>query len=261
MSLDAIRSMILEQGTEIRVTVNQRMLIDKMLARYSSDFVIFRELIQNSDDARATRIQIDFTCQPAVNESTCSASSNGKHWKKPLITAKFGEKIIAPPAVSILPSDQLCTYQTNFHNSNISEIRLINDGNVFNEVDWKRVASIADGNVNVEAVGQFGVGFFSVFSWSEEPIIMSGKQCMVFTWRDDDSLTTFRHELPIEHQSELTSIILKTRHKFVLHDDSSPIVVIEEVQKSKINGTRPVTTKPLVPTVDLSHLKGYLVKG
>jgi hypothetical protein len=34
---------IVNEGVEDRVEVNQRMLIDKMLARYSSDFVVLRE--------------------------------------------------------------------------------------------------------------------------------------------------------------------------------------------------------------------------
>jgi len=121
-SSDALRSKALQVGFESRVEVNQRMLIDKMLARYSSDFVVCRELIQNSDDAQATSFHF---------EITCNASSS--------------------------------TSEINFHNSTISEIRTINNGLIFNEIDWKRVAAIAEGNTNVDSVGQFGVGFFSVF--------------------------------------------------------------------------------------------------
>ena len=35
------------------------MLIDKMLSRYSSDFVVYRELIQNSDDAQSTSFTLE----------------------------------------------------------------------------------------------------------------------------------------------------------------------------------------------------------
>ena len=35
------------------ITVNQRALIDKILARYSAEFTVFRELLQNADDAGA----------------------------------------------------------------------------------------------------------------------------------------------------------------------------------------------------------------
>ncbi|CAF4101359.1 unnamed protein product, partial [Adineta steineri] len=39
--------------------------------------------------------------------------------------------------------------------------------------DWKRVITIAEGNTNIDVVGQLGVGFFSVFSYSEKPMIQS----------------------------------------------------------------------------------------
>lgn len=40
-----------DQGEDIKVQVNQRALIDKILARYSGEYTIFRELLQNADDA------------------------------------------------------------------------------------------------------------------------------------------------------------------------------------------------------------------
>lgn len=46
---------------DVRVDVNQRALIDKILARYCTDFSVYRELLQNSNDARATRSEIRFT--------------------------------------------------------------------------------------------------------------------------------------------------------------------------------------------------------
>ena len=46
--------------TEELVTVNQRHLIDKILARYSTEFTIFRELLQNSNDAFSTKVEIVF---------------------------------------------------------------------------------------------------------------------------------------------------------------------------------------------------------
>ncbi len=38
------------------------MSIDKMLARYSSDFVVCRELIQNSADAKSISFHFEITC-------------------------------------------------------------------------------------------------------------------------------------------------------------------------------------------------------
>ncbi|CAG8586335.1 13835_t:CDS:10, partial [Racocetra persica] len=61
MSLDNFREQLMSNSDyEVRVEVNQRCLIDKMLSRYSSEFVVFRELMQNSDDARASAVEIVF---------------------------------------------------------------------------------------------------------------------------------------------------------------------------------------------------------
>ena len=40
--------------------MNQRALIDKVLARYSGEFTVFRELLQNSDDAQSKAVEIRF---------------------------------------------------------------------------------------------------------------------------------------------------------------------------------------------------------
>lgn len=48
--------------------VNQRALIDKVLARYSGEFTVFRELLQNSDDARSEEVEIRFETKPADGE-------------------------------------------------------------------------------------------------------------------------------------------------------------------------------------------------
>ena len=68
-----------EGGEEARVEVNQRALIDKVLARYSGEFTcegllfiidlllftvfilsVFRELLQNADDAGSSTVEIHF---------------------------------------------------------------------------------------------------------------------------------------------------------------------------------------------------------
>ncbi|KAJ3027400.1 hypothetical protein HDV00_011219 [Rhizophlyctis rosea] len=51
---------------EEKVEVNQRHLIDKILARYSAEFTVFRELLQNSNDAGATEVQIHFQTNAAT---------------------------------------------------------------------------------------------------------------------------------------------------------------------------------------------------
>ena len=224
-SSDALRLKALQSGLEKRVEVNQRMLIDKMLARYSSDFVVCRELIQNSDDAKATSFHFEIICN-------CQGST-----------------------------------EKDFHDKTITEIRTINNGLVFNETDWKRIAAIAEGNTNVESVGQFGVGFFSVFSFSEEPIITSGNEYMAFVWRDDNSLTTYRHRLSSEHESHLTSIILKMRTKYILHTeidhDFDSVVDINNTKSPNKKRSKQsiTTTNEIIPTINLKQLKAYFTKG
>ncbi|KND02056.1 uncharacterized protein SPPG_02560 [Spizellomyces punctatus DAOM BR117] len=53
-------ALIQNAGVEEKVEVNQRHLIDKILARYSAEFTVFRELLQNSNDAGATEVKITF---------------------------------------------------------------------------------------------------------------------------------------------------------------------------------------------------------
>ena len=52
-----------ETGHDESVKVNQRALIDKVLARYSGEFTVFRELLQNSDDAQSKTVEIRFQTQ------------------------------------------------------------------------------------------------------------------------------------------------------------------------------------------------------
>lgn len=48
-------------AVDARVEVNQRALIDKILARYASAGAVYRELLQNSNDAGATTAELRFT--------------------------------------------------------------------------------------------------------------------------------------------------------------------------------------------------------
>ncbi|PKC14058.1 hypothetical protein RhiirA5_269102 [Rhizophagus irregularis] len=70
MSLDSFRNQVLSNSDgEERVEVNQRHLIDKILARYSAEFVVYRELMQNSDDAKSSSVQIIFeTANPSTDK-------------------------------------------------------------------------------------------------------------------------------------------------------------------------------------------------
>ncbi|CAF2700718.1 unnamed protein product [Rotaria sp. Silwood2] len=246
---DALHKKAQECGVEQAVKVNQRMLIDKMLARYSSDFVVCRELIQNADDAQATFFHFEITCVIPMIASEVQS---------------FSDK--SSPLNESLP---LSNSGLNYHNSTITEIRLANNGTIFNQTDWERVASIAEGNTNVDSVGQFGVGFFSVFSLSQEPIITSGNEYMVFVWRDDNSLTTFRHQLPIEQQSKLTAVILKMRSQYILKTETNLDIDVTtmknkdgeyNIKSVKKKRKENVTMKEIVPAIDLTQLKTYFTK-
>lgn len=51
------------------VAVNTRALVDKTLARYVAAFAIYRELLQNAEDAGASSAVFCFTTAPADNEA------------------------------------------------------------------------------------------------------------------------------------------------------------------------------------------------
>mmetsp|Transcript_34107 Transcript_34107/g.54592 ORF Transcript_34107/g.54592 Transcript_34107/m.54592 type:complete len:1709 (+) Transcript_34107:145-5271(+) len=135
-----------EESFEEAVRVNQRALIDKILARYSTDLTLFRELLQNADDAKATSLEIRF--------------SGTEFWKK-------GEGELS-----------------------YTGLRIGNNGITFRDEDWARIKSIADGNPDEEKIGFFGVGFYSVFSMSDEPTVMSGKKALSFHWKKDALFVT-----------------------------------------------------------------------
>ncbi|KAK7057384.1 hypothetical protein R3P38DRAFT_2840641 [Favolaschia claudopus] len=163
------RNALWAAGYDESVEVNQRALIDKVLARYSGEFTVFRELLQNSDDAQAKRVEIRFQTQDALNANVSPTSS-------------------ALANVSALPDLKTCLcYQWTFKN----------DGMAFRKEDWDRLKKIAEGNPDEEKIGAFGVGFYSLFSVTDEPMVKSGDQWMGFYWKDNkDQLFARRGSLP-----------------------------------------------------------------
>jgi hypothetical protein len=156
-------------------------LIDKILARYASSYSIFRELLQNSNDACATLARIEF---------------------------------------------DTTTTTTNSSSSLVTQVVYRNNGWVFREQDWKRLSKIAEGNPDVRYVlyerftcmmilevlsaksalsyllflfvcllyvcskiGAFGVGAYTMFSITEEPVIVSGDRVLLFCWKGDSLYT------------------------------------------------------------------------
>lgn len=83
-----------------RVEVNQRALIDKILARYATEFSVFRELLQNSNDAAATQAEIIFETNEEGLVRQVIYRNNGK----PFTDADWARlKKIAEGACTVVP--------------------------------------------------------------------------------------------------------------------------------------------------------------
>eukprot|EP00804_Cyclotella_cryptica_P009879 CCRYP_014180-RC/>CCRYP_014180-RC protein AED:0.05 eAED:0.05 QI:56/1/1/1/0.9/0.81/11/470/1857 len=152
-----VRAAIAEKGSDARVEVNQRALIDKILARYASTGAVYRELLQNSNDAEATIAEIIITTSSsAPNSSSNGGESNG--------SGKYLKE-------------------------EVTQVIYRNNGHPFRAQDWARLRKIAEGNPDESKVGAFGVGAYTMFSICEEPLVVSGKrgeeEAMFFFWKGD----------------------------------------------------------------------------
>lgn len=163
---DAAHRALLDDGRpEEAITVNQRALIDKILARYSAEFTVFRELLQNADDAGATECELRFATSATVPHSLLPAHVPSAEKRAPDVTAP------------------------------LTQWTFRNNGKPFSNDDWNRLRRIAEGNPDPERIGAFGVGFYSLFSICEEPIVSSGNELMGFFWKGD-ALFTRRAQSP-----------------------------------------------------------------
>ncbi|KAI6111931.1 hypothetical protein EV401DRAFT_1867822 [Pisolithus croceorrhizus] len=154
------------QQEDAPVTVNTRALIDKVLARYSGEFTVFRELLQNSDDAGCDAAEIRFETAA-------------------FLRLKPGEGMKAGAAM--LP---------DLKTTNVSQWTFRNHGKLFIKQDWDRLPVIASGNPDPQKVGAFGVGFYSLFSVTESPYVSSGGKEMKFSWKDENQLCYRIRDLP-----------------------------------------------------------------
>ncbi|KAF8431347.1 hypothetical protein L210DRAFT_3487780 [Boletus edulis BED1] len=149
-----------------QVTIDTRALVEKILARYPSKFIVFRELLQNSDDAGCDTAEIHF-------ETAAFSSRN--------------PKAAMNADASILPELEA---------TDVTQWTFRNHGKPFTQQDWERLPRIASGNPDPQKVGAFGVGFFSVFSVTERPCVSSGDREMAFWWDDENQLCYWRNDLP-----------------------------------------------------------------
>ena len=139
-------------GHDKSVEVNQRALIDKVLARYSGEFtgvyrvfsmkssglnagvyIVFRELLQNSDDASSTAVEIRFETKKYVDRERSGANQ-------------------VPSAQEECLPDLKTTSVRGFHLSScfvglidlaqVHRWTLKNNGMIFREEDWNRLRMI-----------------------------------------------------------------------------------------------------------------------
>ncbi|KAJ3412284.1 hypothetical protein HDV05_000995 [Chytridiales sp. JEL 0842] len=179
MSLDALKeSLLTDQSIGEHVEVNQRHLIDKILARYSAENTIYRELLQNSNDAGATAVEIHFK-----TDGTTTAPQQAYTSIRDMLFKKASSPII-------------------------TSVVYKNNGRPFQPEDWARLRSIASGNPDETKIGFFGVGFYSLFSICEDPFVQSGEQCMAFFWKGDQLLTK---RGPVSKKDDWTTFYLKLR--------------------------------------------------
>jgi curved DNA-binding protein CbpA len=129
------------------VEVNVKAMIYRILSRYPSKLAMYREVIQNSNDAGATSMTI------SLHRDDC-----GGH-RAPCFVVQ-------------------------------------DDGQGFDDESWGRLITIASGNPDPNKVGGFGVGFYSVFSVTDTPIVQSNGQQLQFSWEGNELVA---HKGPIKN--------------------------------------------------------------
>jgi hypothetical protein len=183
VDLARLRNQTLADGQDSEVTVNTRALIDKVLARYSSEHTTLRELIQNASDAGATTVTVKFETDPSLTIPTPQGA------------------------------DKSSLIKHIIQNHTLKRLVVSNNGQPFTTADWNRLKSIAEGNPDETKIGAFGVGFYSVFADCDEPFVISGQKTMAFYWKGDNktTLSTRISTLPPEHTSSDTTFSLDYR--------------------------------------------------
>jgi len=126
------------------VKVNQQAMMTKVLTRYSTHFSVIRELLQNADDAGASKAEIRF---------------------------KTARKYVESDETTLASEIQKVVFY---------EVELRNNGKPFEPDDWSRIMTIGEGNPDAHKVGAFGIGFYNVFSIAKEATVNSGGNMTYF---------------------------------------------------------------------------------
>ncbi len=117
-------------------------MIYKMLARYKGEFTVFRELIQNADDAGASQVEINSKPHYHLN---MHRDYSHRHYS---------------------PHSSHVVFREGPHNA-VKRIAVSNNGAAFTDQDWARITKIASGNpneyVHTPAVFSQSLSLFSLF--------------------------------------------------------------------------------------------------
>ncbi|KAK7488214.1 hypothetical protein BaRGS_00020521, partial [Batillaria attramentaria] len=194
-----------------------------ILAEYPDDGQIFKEMIQNAEDAGATTIQIFSVAAKASQQRSASktpvpkeaprAHTKGSRQKTKqservsLRKAERGSKMKSPSRKHDTPGDTKSrTWRPPFLDTFTGPGLCIYNDEKFTNEDWSGIRKL---HTSVKAkdplkVGRFGLGFKSVFHVTDHPVIISGHKLMFMDPFKDEknaiyemhlkSLTTEEHQ-------------------------------------------------------------------
>ena len=194
-------------------------LITRTLTKYPVDYALFRELLQNSADAKAEDVVISF-------ESTIPGG---------------------------LSKERI----TDIGSCTVNRLTVKNNGQYFTEDDWDRLKEIAKGNPDESKIGAFGVGFYSVFELTDEPLVHSGDTVISFYYVGDQ--LCYRRE-KIEDSKKWTVIDLPYREPKALPllsqfiaflTQSFVLVPLHSIELVVDNITLLSLKKTISPSIDL----------
>ena len=174
---NALRGRVMETGQAGAVTVNMRALIDKILARYAREWTTLRELLQNAADATATKVIIKIETSPSVQVPFPQGDDPSARLKHVLQHHVIDKWIVE------------------------------NDGMRFRPEDWARLKEIATGNPDETKIGSFGVGFYSVFALTDDPLVFSGSETLSFYWEGNSLMTRYAKDGLFEGSKNTTFVL------------------------------------------------------